>query len=394
MKIKRMIAVALSCMMVLPMGMTAMGATTVSTVRLSITPDYDDYMSPGDVTSGMEPVALDGGYYVDEWDVSNSSPEPRKSYTYTMDILPESGYAFSSNTTVSVYGAVDVSIRSRSSSKISVRVKTYPYHVLAEPSNIQIDESAKKVTWDAVPYAKKYSVIVHYTNKNGDERQTTKSTTKTEQDLSGYIGKYEDVDVSVRALKGTTDADKFISSSDYIMSSGSVDEDNSEDEYQFAIPTAHSDGTVTNSSSTGMTSTQPVNPSTANGPGSTTGSTSTSNGPVGPGSSEASGWHGAGENWYYVNNGRKVTGWLNLNGEWYLFNSNGEMLYGWQYVDNNWYWLNMNHDGTFGKMLAGYQTINGATYYLNENHDGTYGAMYANRTTPNGRYAAADGAIR
>lgn len=371
---KKYVLAVLSCAMMAMAAFPAMASEKISDVHINIIPDEEDNMSPGEVHYGMEPEVADGAnYYVDEYDVSNSNPDPKKSYTYTIDIIPESGYSFSSDVDVEVYGSTSVTIKSKSSSKITIKAKTYPYHVLAEPSNIQIDTSAKKATWDEVKYAKNYSVIVYYTNKNGDEKQTKKTVSKESIDLDGYIGKYEDVDISVRAMKGSTEADKFISNSDYVKSNGSVDEDNSDDEYKFNIPTAKSDGTTTNS-------------------GSSSGNSSSSNN--GPSSSSNDGWTGSGNNWSYIHNGKKVTGWLGINStDWYLLDSNGTMLSGWQKVEGKWYLLNTNHDGTFGKMLTGWQQVNGKWYYLNTSHDGTFGAMYENTTTPDGYRVGADGAM-
>jgi glucan-binding YG repeat protein len=361
---------ALSCMLIGTISVPAFASESVRDVYVSIVPNDDDEFSPGEIEAGFEPTTESGQYYIDEYDTSSSNFTPRKTYTYTMDILPENGYSFDSNVRVVVKGATEVTIKSKSSKKIEVKAKTYPFYVLDETSNIKIDEETKKGTWDKVDYAKKYSVVVSYTNKSGDERETKKSVTKNEIDLSGYIGKYDDVKISVQAVKGTADGDKFISNSDYILSSdGSVNNELSDDEYKFSIPTTSSDGSTTTNNNNSNS-----NPS---------GSTNTSSN---------DGWHGSGNSWYYAKNGKKITGWLGINGEWYLLDNNGNMKYGWQYVDNNWFYLNTVHDGTFGKMLSGWQYINDKWYYLNTVHDGTFGAMYSNRTTPDGYRVGSDGA--
>ena len=376
MKRKYLITI-LSCAMMALTAVPTFAAEKVSDVRINIVPDSDDNMSPGETYSGMEPDVSDSAaYYVDEYEVSKTNPDPKSSYTYTIDILPESGYAFDSSTDVSVYGATSVTVKSRSSSKITIKAKTYPFHVLNEVSNIKIDETKKEATWNKVDHAKDYSVIVYYKNKNGDERDTKKKVSKTSIDLSGYIGKYEDVDISVRAMKGSTEGDKFVSNSDYVKTDGSIDDENSPDEYEFSIPTAKSDGTTSSSTSNKPSNSTP--PTNSSGPSSV--------------NSKNDGWHGSGNNWYYVNAGKKVTGWLGINGEdWYYFNSNGDMLSGWQKVDGKWYLMNTNHDGTYGKMLTGWQQVNGKWYYLNKKHDGTFGAMLANTTTPDGYRVNADG---
>lgn len=375
MKIKYL-TILLASALIATAGISAMAADKISNVRISIAPDNEDNMSPGDVYSNMEPEASSGNYYVDEYNVSKTDPDPKSSYTYTIDILPESGYTFDSKTDVSVYGATEVTIKSRSSSKITVKAKTYPWHVLSEPTNIKIDKDSKKATWDEVKYAKKYSVIISYKNKNGDEKETTKSVTKASIDLDGYIGKYEDVDVAVRAIKGTTEGDKYISNSDYVNSDGTVDDDNSDDEYTFNVPTAKSDGT-----------------STSNSNNSSSDNSNSNSGPSSSLNNKNDGWTGSGNDWSYIHNGQKVTGWLGINSsDWYLMDSNGKMLVGWQYSDGKWYLLNTNHDGTYGKMLVGWHNVNRKWYYMNTKHDGTYGAMYANTRTPDGYTVGADGA--
>lgn len=365
--------------MMAAMAFPSMAATTIDDVYITLTPEEDEEMSPGEKIHNMEPYAEDGSYYVDEYDTSNDDPNPRKSYTYTMDIVAEDGYEFDANTVVHVYGATEVTIRDRDDDVLEVRAKTYPYYVLEEVSNLVINETEEKATWDEVEYADEYDVVIYYTDDDGDERERKRTTSKESIDLSGYIGKYEDVTLSVRAVKGNSEADKFVASSDYMFPDGTVDDEYSPEEYEFNIPRTSSDGSTSNSNNSSSSN----NSSNSNGPGASSGT---------------NGWVGSGNTWSYYQNGKKVTGWLGIgsdaNGitdEWYLLDSNGNMLSGWQYVDGNWFYLNQQHDGYFGKMLTGWQNINGAWYYLNPSHDGTFGAMYANRTTPDGYYVNANG---
>ena len=73
---------------------------------------------------------------------------------------------------------------------------------------------------------------------------------------------------------------------------------------------------------------------------------------------------GSGEGWssdgnsYYVN-GKKVTGWKEIDGDWYYFNGNGEKQTGWQKISNKWYYFDEE-----GCMLTGWQKINGKRYYF------------------------------
>ena len=74
---------------------------------------------------------------------------------------------------------------------------------------------------------------------------------------------------------------------------------------------------------------------------------------------------GSGEGWssdgnsYYVN-GKKVTGWKEIDGDWYYFNDNGEKQTGWQKISGKWYYF----DKKEGCMLTGWQEIDGKRYYL------------------------------
>ncbi|MDW0114038.1 glucosaminidase domain-containing protein [Sporosarcina saromensis] len=87
-----------------------------------------------------------------------------------------------------------------------------------------------------------------------------------------------------------------------------------------------------------------------------------------------------GKKYYYINNYRRI-GWLQLEGNWYLFNSNGEMQVGWSksnninyyfsadgvmqtgwvHISGNWYYLNSS-----GAMQTGWIQLAGKWYYLNE----------------------------
>lgn len=376
----KFLKLALCCMVLGAMTVPVYASESVSSVHLSIVPDQDDSFSPGEISYGMEPIVDSDEYYVDEYETGSTTPTPKKSYTYTITILPENGYKFTDNPKVSVHGATSVTFKSQSSGKLVIKAKTYPFYVLGEPTNISIDETGKKAVWDKVEYANKYNVEIYYTKNSGDERQTKKSTNKNSIDLSGYIGKYDDVHISVQAVKGSSEGENFISNSDYVFKDGASDEDMSSEAYLFNIPTTATDGSKSSSSGN-----------------SNNGSTGSSNGPSAnppsPSINTSDGWHGTGNDWYYVKDNKKIVGWLGLNGDWYLLDANGNMKYGWQYVDSNWFYLNEGHDGSFGKMLVDWQTINGKRYYLNTNHDGTYGAMYSNRTTPDGYRVGYDGAL-
>ena len=61
------------------------------------------------------------------------------------------------------------------------------------------------------------------------------------------------------------------------------------------------------------------------------------------------GWQELDGTWYYLNDqGIMQTGWLYWDGHWYLLGNSGAMQTGWNYVDGNWYYLN-----SWGAMACG-----------------------------------------
>lgn len=72
------------------------------------------------------------------------------------------------------------------------------------------------------------------------------------------------------------------------------------------------------------------------------------------------GWRKDNGVWYFLkNDGVMATDWIFDGGAWYLLNNNGGMLTGWQLVGGKWYLLNGS-----GAMLTGWQRTNGKWYYL------------------------------
>ncbi|MCR4557543.1 MAG: hypothetical protein K5779_06955 [Saccharofermentans sp.] len=70
------------------------------------------------------------------------------------------------------------------------------------------------------------------------------------------------------------------------------------------------------------------------------------------------GWQKENNNWYYYDNGTKVTGWYNANG-WYFFDDNGVMQTGWVSENGTWYYL-----GVSGAMATGWIKSGNAWYYM------------------------------
>lgn len=61
------------------------------------------------------------------------------------------------------------------------------------------------------------------------------------------------------------------------------------------------------------------------------------------------GWQELDDTWYYLNDqGIMQTGWLYWDGHWYLLGNSGAMQTGWSYVDGNWYYFN-----SWGYMVCG-----------------------------------------
>ena len=64
--------------------------------------------------------------------------------------------------------------------------------------------------------------------------------------------------------------------------------------------------------------------------------------------------------WYYYQNGAKVTGWLDINGERYYFDNSGKMQTGWLQLGETWYYFNAS-----GHMQSGFVQIGNYKYYFN-----------------------------
>lgn len=72
------------------------------------------------------------------------------------------------------------------------------------------------------------------------------------------------------------------------------------------------------------------------------------------------GWINDMGNWYYYQNGAKVTGWLDINGERYYFDNSGKMRTGWLQLGETWYYFNAS-----GHMQSGFVQIGNYKYYFN-----------------------------
>lgn len=65
--------------------------------------------------------------------------------------------------------------------------------------------------------------------------------------------------------------------------------------------------------------------------------------------------------WKYMENGKAVTGWKQVNNLWYFMDAQGMMQTGWLFQNNLWYYLKDS-----GAMAVNWQNINGKWYWLNQ----------------------------
>ena len=75
-------------------------------------------------------------------------------------------------------------------------------------------------------------------------------------------------------------------------------------------------------------------------------------------------------NRYYLNppGGNMITGWNQINGDWYIFNTSGHQLSGWVYTYGLWYYMDPTNQN---KMVTGWITdTSGNQYFINA--DGTW----------------------
>ena len=86
---------------------------------------------------------------------------------------------------------------------------------------------------------------------------------------------------------------------------------------------------------------------------------------------KATGWKKIDEKWYYFNNdGIMSTGWLNYNGKWYNLSNSGAMNTGWKEIGGKWYHLN-----TDGAMSIGWIDDNGTRYFTNSSGEMETGTL-------------------
>ena len=358
-------------------------AAEISTVRLTLSPDKEDTMGAGEMASGDEPGTYDSTYFIYDYSISGTKDKPKTAYTYTIDVHPSEGFTFSDNCAVEVSAATSVSILSRTNQSVRVKCTTFPFYVLKNPKNFS--ETGNEITWDKVDYADKYSIYIYWEDNNGDDHETHTTVTNTKHKVS--ISSYNSNDrvlkyISVQA-QASGDGGKFVANSQYVRSDGGIDDDKSDANYVFNIPVARSNSLTTSSS----TATVKNSAENVFGPGfNLQDKPGTSNSPEGT-------WMMYMNDWYYLKDGKFLTGWICPDGvNRYLLGSNGAMLTGLQRVNGKWYLLNTEEGSTKGAMLRGWWKINDKWYYFNEQMGDDYGAMLTDTTTPDGLHVGSDGA--
>ena len=98
------------------------------------------------------------------------------------------------------------------------------------------------------------------------------------------------------------------------------------------------------------------------------------------------GWHKRDGSWFYVRNGKALTGWVRDEGKWYFLDRDGKMKTGWVKDGGKWYYLKSS-----GAMKTGWLGDQGKRYYLTSS-----GAMKTGWMKISGKwyYFTASGAMK
>ncbi|MCS6112289.1 hypothetical protein FDB55_11385 [Clostridium botulinum] len=64
-------------------------------------------------------------------------------------------------------------------------------------------------------------------------------------------------------------------------------------------------------------------------------------------------WRQNSTGWWYTDGNSWVTGWKNINNEWYYFDSTGYMKTGWQNINKKWYYFYPNGSMAFNRTIDG-----------------------------------------
>lgn len=295
-----------------------------------------------------------------DWGTDPNLQDPTKAVILKASLY-SSSEAFNDNLRVGGKGIRRTYVDSVSvdKTKASVRLEIYPYYRLTEPEGLQVENG--KLSWEAVPYAGSYEVVVGYTTKSGTEKTVRKTTKNTSINLSAYFsddedeGRYTDVDAAVRAIPSTATDYKYcnIAKSAFASLNGSVDVSEYEEDDVWAKVGQY----------------QAVEDSETGNYVSGSGYYASGSGP----SKGADGvWKRVKYQWQFIENGEPVkSAWRQIKGAWYHFDADGFMQTGWLEDNGAWYYLETAVGAAQGVMQTGQHEIDGSTYYF----DVTSGAM-------------------
>ena len=320
-------AVLTASMLLNALPMTALAASSISSIKL----DIDSQITSGDDSSEVEVTThSDSAHYeVSDVEVTNEpssewkdSSRPKLKVTISADDDYKFGSISKSN--VDLYGddATVTSVK-KSDGDLVINITLdrldnndddddddgdYELDV-TEPV---WDESMGRAVWDGAPDAKHYELRLY----RGGSQIASVTTSNEYYNFGSYFTSAGNYQYQVRAVHGSSNKGSW-ESSEYFYADSST-----------ASYILSNYGNASNDSS-----------SSNGGPSGTSGSAQTAVGTVVPASTGI--WIKDNAGWWFMRSNRTWPAgtWEMIDGRWYLFNSAGYMLTGWQQVGNFWYYL-------------------------------------------------------
>jgi len=317
---------------------------TVSSVTIDICPEVDD-LKPGEIAEAVEPEVSSGQATVYDFAVDASNLKKMLAYYYDVTIVPKDGYEFADNLSVSAKGGAKVEVKNVSAAGADLRITTYPFFRLENPSNIE--EESDGFSWKKVANAKKYNVTTYYEDEDGDEKKKSESVSKPEIEYNeSFLDSYDITGVSVQAIAGSSDIQyKFVLPSEYVTMTGEVDEELRGKASGFSFPSS-SDKKGSSGAKTTVKN-----------------ASSKHSGNSGPTAIPDAGWvKSPTGTWFKNPDGTwPANQWLYIQNSWYFFNESGYLVQDrWMEWNGQWYCLDKN-----GKMYSKCWTPDG--FYVDEN---------------------------
>lgn len=308
---------------------TAMAATNISSVSLTI----DSGIEVGDDNTDVDITSNSSLYSVDSYKVTNKPSDAweegdNPKLKITLELENSSRYNWNvTKSKVSISGD-DGTVTSVSKSGSHL----YIYYTMddledddtsssdydLQVSDLEWDEDAGTAYWNSDGEAKKYELKLY----RGDKLVKSVTTSNEYYNFASYFTTSGDYQFKVRGVYNSSNKGSWESSDSFYVTSSEASE-------------------IRSSSSSSTSSYSSTGPSA-----------STSN--TAQWIKDSVGW------WYRNANGTYTTnGWQYINGYWYYFNNSGYMATGWQYINGYWYYL----DPTNGNMW--FSTITPDGYTLN-----------------------------